>query len=496
MANENVKYNTRIQLKHDTEANWIKAVNFTPKAGEIIIYNADDTNPIRFKVGDDKTLVNDLPFYDVSKDWEQNDETSLSFIKNRTHYVSDNLIDVTIIEEQTMNTGYAESVGYPCGYDEFDTKGKIVEGQTYTVVFNGTEYECVAYKTNGHIGIGNDFIYDESQDDNNEPFFIEQWDDDISSGYATVYSLTIEPHIISVTTKEKEVIKLPSKYLLNSNILNGENLGSVKVIGSTADGQWSFAEGYSTAASGDNSHAEGNGTTSAGINSHAEGCGTISSGMDSHTEGLGTKTDGNYSHAEGRETTAQTHGAHAEGYSTVAAGEYSHTEGYETCAAGIAAHAEGRGTYASGDDQHVQGRWNIEDSLQYAHIVGNGTDETASNAYTLDWDGNAWFAGDVYVGSISGTNKDDGSKKLATEEYVDNKFITGIKLTDTVTGEKYIIEIQNGSLITRRDISGNLEDFEYTQNADGNYKLTGWKETQNGESSTEMILPGGPNIIL
>jgi hypothetical protein len=32
--------------------------------------------------------------------------------------------------------------------------------------------------------------------------------------------------------------------------------------------------------------------------------------------------------------------------------------------------------------------------------------------------GNAWFAGEVYVGSTSGINKDTGSKKLATEEFV------------------------------------------------------------------------------
>ena len=33
---------------------------------------------------------------------------------------------------------------------------------------------------------------------------------------------------------------------------------------------------------------------------------------------------------------------------------------------------------------------------KYAHIVGNGTsNENRSNAYTLDWDGNAWFAGDI-----------------------------------------------------------------------------------------------------
>ena len=55
----------------------------------------------------------------------------------------------------------------------------------------------------------------------------------------------------------------------------------------------------------------------------------------------------------------------------------------------------------------------------YTHIVGNGTSDTErSNAHTLDWEGNAWYSGDVYVGSTSGTNRDEGSKKLATVEEV------------------------------------------------------------------------------
>ena len=59
-------------------------------------------------------------------------------------------------------------------------------------------------------------------------------------------------------------------------------------------------------------------------------------------------------------------------------------------------------------------------SSQYVS-VGNGTsDNSRSNAHTLDRNGNAWYAGNVYVGSTSGTNRDEGSKKLATEEYVDN----------------------------------------------------------------------------
>ena len=45
--------------------------------------------------------------------------------------------------------------------------------------------------------------------------------------------------------------------------------------------------------------------------------------------------------------------------------------------------------------------------------MGNGSDSSnRSNAHTIDWSGNAWFAGDVYTGSTSGANKDDGSVKL------------------------------------------------------------------------------------
>lgn len=83
---------------------------------------------------------------------------------------------------------------------------------------------------------------------------------------------------------------------------------------------------------------------------------------------------------------------------------------------GSYAFAEGLYTAASADCSHAQGKYNILDNT-LAHIVGNGTSSSScSNAHTLDWDGNAWFAGDVYVGSTSGTNKDDGSKKLLVEK--------------------------------------------------------------------------------
>ena len=55
--------NTRIQHKHDTEANWNKAVNFIPKTGELIVYDIDENyNYSRFKIGDGVRTINNLEF--------------------------------------------------------------------------------------------------------------------------------------------------------------------------------------------------------------------------------------------------------------------------------------------------------------------------------------------------------------------------------------------------------------------------------------------------
>ena len=48
----------------------------------------------------------------------------------------------------------------------------------------------------------------------------------------------------------------------------------------------------------------------------------------------------------------------------------------------------------------------------YAHIIGNGTsNEDRSNAHTVDWDGNAQFAGNIKIG---GTGYDDPNAQLIT----------------------------------------------------------------------------------
>lgn len=174
-------------------------------------------------------------------------------------------------------------------------------------------------------------------------------------------------------------------------------------------------------ATGQCSHAEGAMTEAHGSYSHAEGYSTYAIGSYSHAEGGFAKAIGEYSHAEGDRTLAEGSDSHVEGYSNKAIGYCSHAEGSDNKAIGEASHAEGYKTTASGKWQHVQGVYNIEDTEnKYAHIVGNGDymygGSGPSNAHTLDWDGNAWFAGDVF---IKGTSQDNG-QKLATEDMVNN----------------------------------------------------------------------------
>ena len=67
MANEKQIFGRLIQ-KHDTEANWLKAENFIPKQGEIIVYDVDDKYDYeRFKIGDGKKTITQLSFYMIDQ---------------------------------------------------------------------------------------------------------------------------------------------------------------------------------------------------------------------------------------------------------------------------------------------------------------------------------------------------------------------------------------------------------------------------------------------
>ena len=170
---------------------------------------------------------------------------------------------------------------------------------------------------------------------------------------------------------------------------------------SVATGVSSHAEGHITSATGDYSHAEGKSNTASDEASHAEGKSNTASGAYSHAEGNQNEATGLTSHAEGYITKATGDYSHAENHKTQSIGMFSHAEGYETIANGKYSHSQGLRTIATGNSQCVDGKYNIEDTEdKYAHITGGGTSDTKrANIHTLDWEGNAWFAGGITVGA-------------------------------------------------------------------------------------------------
>lgn len=330
-----------------------------------------------------KTIISGLKQWVSSQksDWNQNDSSAVNFIKNRPFYSEE--------KEKALFSSDALSS------QEFALSQPLIKGSTYTVVFNGVTYQCLAREYDGYIMIGNNAIYEYDggiETDTGEPFAIEH---EVNSTNAYLYTddtITEAPSLSILGTVE-EVHQIDSKYIpmpeladvaysgnyydlqntptipwdtvryatnqsLNNNnkqiardnigassatnLLNGESYASLKSSGaSESSGTYSVALGVGTTASGNHSYAEGYNTTASGDDSHAEGKNAIASGAVSHAEGSITTASGNHSHAEGYNTAASAYGSHAEGSGTAASAAYSHAEGLGTTASGTHSHAEG-----------------------------------------------------------------------------------------------------------------------------------------------------------
>ena len=166
----NKQINSRLQLKHDVEANWITAGQngFIPLAGEVIVYDKDDNHKSsRIKIGDGTTNVNELAFT-TEIDWNSKQDEA-GYIKNRTHYSEPS----TVIEKQTVSLSGAS--GFTQGYTPVTEP--LIAGQTYKVTWNNVDYFCEArdvseeYNLPGTVAIGNIDMYLQ-KGSTGEPFII------------------------------------------------------------------------------------------------------------------------------------------------------------------------------------------------------------------------------------------------------------------------------------------------------------------------------------
>ena len=205
-------------------------------------------------------------------------------------------------------------------------------------------------------------------------------------------------------------------YVNTSRIYNGLETESKTPVGAINEVNSGLADKMDTVnptGSGSFSLNRKAGTTT-GTNSFAEGYDTTASGNSSHAEGYSTTASGDFSHTEGSGTTASGSRSHAEGYGAIASAYYCHAEGSGTTASGMISHAEGNGTTANHKSQHVFGEYNVLDDStatanergNYVEIVGNGiSNNSRSNARTLDWSGNEVLSGTIEATGFGATLK-------------------------------------------------------------------------------------------
>jgi hypothetical protein len=324
----------------------------------------------------------------------------------RTHYSE--IAEVAIYSEVTAI--YVE--GSNMIVEPYSTYPTV--GNTYTVSFGETQFDCVATEFDAEgiplvvlgnlspLGVG---------EDTGEPFLMMMYPENVASSvgvYVELMMFTGETTdiVVSVSGMVEVVHKIDEKYIPSvgaSSLINGSAIGSVRQIFGVAEdseytmGHCAVAFGTESKANGDNSFASGGSTakgweTFAVNESEAAGDNSFSANLGTTVEGADGAFAANNGRAEGRSSFAVNAGT--------AKGRY--------------AFAAGRDCIANAE-QHVVGKYNVEDSTSL-YIVGNGSNSKRSNAHTLSEQGDAWYAGNVYVG---GTSQDDASKVL-TEGDIDS----------------------------------------------------------------------------
>ena len=367
--------------------------------------------------------------YLTNADWSVNDESNPAYVKNRTHY-STTLIDIKwdgdITGLDTHNiAGYdlynvADVTGINFSEDNY-LKGSMIASMPNSTQIEPFECDLIIDEFGAyHIGPGSvlaGYIIPNETVAEAAGFpsaGLYLWKLEYSTNAMYVNSLTIE--------NNKKIDEKYIPFKLN-NLVDGSGEYSIETADQEAKalGTNSAAMGYGTLVYGDYSHAEGYGSIGMGSVTLSGDANATTYSLSSANSAIEVGKILNYNNNYAKIIACSPDNLTITLDRTLSSeallNEYVTRVEYDTVVSGDYSHAEGKGVLVFSDAQHVQGKYNISDADNiYAHIVGNGVyDNNRSNAHTLDWSGNAWFAGDVYVGSTSGTNKDEGSVKLMKE---------------------------------------------------------------------------------
>ena len=223
-----MSFNARIKSKRDTASNW-ETNNPVLLNGELIIV---DTNAgdVRFKIGDGVKTYTQLPFQDeslynvlstkadsadlesiqasiVQSDLSQTDNTSNNYVKG-------------IIRQESLPEGYPykedtgtildgtfefTNAGVAYGHQITDENFTITPGRSYTVIWDGETYQCIAATVNGNTAFGN-LAIDGATPNTGEPFlFVYQSNSQkfiFTNDTAATHTIVVNEEIVHTIASE------------------------------------------------------------------------------------------------------------------------------------------------------------------------------------------------------------------------------------------------------------------------------------------------------
>ena len=313
----------------------------------------------------------------VQSDWNQNDVSSVDYIKNKPFGEEGEI--VTLIPEKTLTI----EDSYVVIDDNFP---KLIAGQSYLVTLNGVEYNCIARQCEDCVLIGNGQIYGDGNISNGEPFSCDSYygGNIFLNASAGEYTFSLAKSDLVIRQLDKKYI--PDEVRVESTLYNINKEEQLQARNNIGISEHNFPELF--------------------ITDKITGYNYIISMINGKIF-----------------------------YESLCSGEI------------------------FVEQMPTQAFYGVNDAFNTDGLIIAAYCEDGSTKEIINY---------------KCSNIDENGKVIIT--YIEN----GSEYTTTVNVE--IIEY--------------LSDFTYTSNEDGTVTITGWKGTLNGVSSTEMVFPNDPRVIL
>lgn len=175
----------------------------------------------------------------VQSNWAQNDPTAKDYVRNRTHYVSQE--SKALVPEQDVTPAEQDNVNFAilnnADLDALQTLLSSDDDTTFDVVFDGASYPCKWLEQGGNRipFFGNLAIFDPRVTDTGEPFAFAF--EGVEQGIVIAYKVA-GTHTVAVNYQQNVVHTLDPKYIKDMyySAIEEKNIAGMKITGTTYDG--------------------------------------------------------------------------------------------------------------------------------------------------------------------------------------------------------------------------------------------------------------------